>query len=42
MTDKEWQEFLNWLYKTHLITRDWSPNKISIELWIEYNEKPTE
>ena len=36
MTDKEWQEFLDWLYEAHSITKDWIPNKTSIELWLEY------
>lgn len=38
MNDKEWQAFLLWLYKTHSITKDWIPNRISIELWLEYKE----
>ncbi len=39
MTDKEWDEFLEWLYNNHQISRtSWSPNKVSIELYLEYKE----
>ena len=36
MKDKEWGKFLNWLYKAHALTYDWKPERISIELWLEY------
>lgn len=36
LTDKQWGSFLEWLYKTHSITKDWIPDKISIQLWEEY------
>ncbi len=39
MTDKTWVKFLEWLYKTHSLTKDWTPSKISIELWEEYKRK---
>ncbi len=32
MTDEEWNKFLEWLYKAHQITKDWAPDKVSIEL----------
>ncbi len=38
MMDKLWQAFLEWLYKAHNITKDWTPNRTSIELWEEYSE----
>ena len=36
MNDKQWDKFLDWLYKAHSITKDWKPNRVSIELWQEY------
>ncbi len=39
MNDKQWAEFLDWLYKTHSITKDWTPNRTSIEIWLEYKGK---
>lgn len=38
MTSAEWDDFLEWLYKTHSITKDYKPNRVSIELWEEYCE----
>ena len=39
MNDKLWIKFLIWLYKAHQITKDWTPSKISIELWEEFRRR---
>ncbi len=31
-----WQKFLEWLYKTHAVTKDWTPDKTSIQVWEEF------
>ena len=36
MKDTEWNSFLEWIYRVHNITKDWTPNRTSIELWKEY------
>ena len=36
MNNKLWVKFLDWLYKAHSITKDWIPDKTSIELWEEF------
>ncbi len=38
MIDKEWDKFLEWLYKTHQITKDWTPDRISIEFFLEFSK----
>lgn len=38
MNNKEWQKFLDWLYKAHSITKDWIPDKITAKLWCEFQE----
>lgn len=38
MKDTQWDKFLNWLYKAHALTKDWTPSKTSIELWEEYEK----
>ncbi len=39
MTDKEWGKFLDWLYKAHQVTTDYKPDRVSIDLWLEYKKK---
>ncbi len=39
LVDKRWDRFLEWLYKTHAITRDWIPDRQSIKLWEEFRKK---
>ncbi len=39
MNDKQWQKFLDWLYKAHSISKDWIPNRTSIEVWLEYKRR---
>ncbi len=36
MTEKEWQDFLTLQHALDKTTKDYTPNKISIELWEEY------
>ena len=39
MEDKEWKKFLGWFYKAHQVSPvSYTPNKISIELWKEYEK----
>lgn len=41
MTDKAWQNFLEWFYKTHQVTKDWTPDKASVKVWEEYTRNLT-
>ena len=36
ITDKEWEKFLSFIVINHNISRDWMPQRTSIELWEEY------
>ncbi len=36
MTDKEWDKFVKWIQEAHHLSILYTPDKTSINLWLEY------